>query len=95
MASITIRKLDERLKKDLRKQAAENGRSLEAEAREILKSGVRKSPDKQETGAAFFDRIHRRFMKYGGVDLQLPKRQESRSSRIPNFARDDLQWPDE
>ena len=34
--SITIRNLDDNVKKRLRKQAAENGRSLEAEARDIL-----------------------------------------------------------
>lgn len=96
MASITIRKLDDSLKRDLRRQAADNGRSLESEAREILRAGVKKmAPGKQETGADLFDRIHRRFMKYGGVELRLPKRQASRRSRIPNFARDDLRWPDE
>ena len=36
MASITIRNLDDNVKKTLRKQAAENGRSLEAEVRDIL-----------------------------------------------------------
>ena len=94
MASITVRKLDDNLKKDLRRQAAENGRSLEAEAREILRAGVKgKVAEKQETGADLFDRIHRRFMKYGGVELQTPRRQASRRGRIPNFASDDFQWP--
>jgi antitoxin FitA len=74
MASITIRKLDDNLKKELRRQAADHGRSVEAEAREILRAGVKKSSDRQETGADLFDRIHRRFMKYGGVDLPLPIR---------------------
>ena len=95
MASLTIRKLDESLKKDLRRRAAENGRSVEAEAREILRLGVEKKPGNPETGADLFNRIHRRFMKYGGIELQLPKREASRRSRIPNFARDDLRWPDE
>jgi plasmid stability protein len=37
MASITIRGLDEHTKKRLRVRAARNGRSMEAEAREILR----------------------------------------------------------
>ena len=95
MASITVRNLDENVKKRLRRQAAEHGRSLEAEVREILRAGVKTKPDKEETGADLFDRIHKRFMKYGGVELDLPKRGTTRRSRIPNFARDDLQWPEE
>ncbi|HEX3651709.1 MAG TPA: hypothetical protein VHU18_02675 [Rhizomicrobium sp.] len=82
MASITVRKLDETLKKELRRQAAENGRSVEAEVREILRAGVKKKPEKQETGADLFDRIHQRFMKYGGVDLPLPVR---RGRAVPDL----------
>lgn len=82
MASITIRKLDEKLKKDLRKQAAENGRSLEAEAREILRIGVKKQQSKTETGADLFDSIRRRFEPFGGVDLRLPAR---RGRKLPDF----------
>jgi plasmid stability protein len=37
MASITIRNLDDDLKRRLRVRAAENGRSMEEEAREILR----------------------------------------------------------
>lgn len=64
MASITIRKLDDSLKKNLRRQAAENGRSIEAEAREILRSGVRKKPGAIETGADLFERIRKRLAPY-------------------------------
>jgi plasmid stability protein len=82
MASITIRKLDEDLKKDLRRQAAENGRSLEAEAREILRGGVKKPRAKPETGADLFDRIRQRFAPFGGVELALPVR---RGRKLPDF----------
>lgn len=70
MASITIRNLDESVKKSLRKRAAENGRSLEAEARATLgasvgaKSIAGKS-ESEETGADLFDRIHRQFAAAG------------------------------
>ena len=40
MASITIRKLDDAVKSRLRIRAARHGRSMEEEAREILKVAV-------------------------------------------------------
>ena len=40
MASITVRNLDDGLKRRLRIRAAENGRSMEQEAREILKQAL-------------------------------------------------------
>ena len=40
MASITIRNLDDGLKRRLRVRAAENGRSMEEEARDILRRTV-------------------------------------------------------
>jgi plasmid stability protein len=82
MASITIRKLDESLKKDLRRQAAEHGRSVEAEVREILRAAVKKTPKNRETGADLFDRIHHRFMTYGGVELQLPARRGRKAPEL-------------
>ena len=46
MASITVRNLDDGLKRRLRIRAAENGRSMEQEAREILKAAL-----EEEAGA--------------------------------------------
>ena len=43
MASITIRNLDDDLKQRLRVRAAEHGRSMEEEAREILRRVVGES----------------------------------------------------
>jgi len=40
MASITIRRLDDSIKARLRVRAASRGRSMEQEAREILKAGL-------------------------------------------------------
>ncbi len=40
MASMTIRDLDDRLKRRLRIQAARNNRSMEEEARAILKAAL-------------------------------------------------------
>src|SRR5262249_32981994 len=44
MASITIRRLDERLKALLRLRAAQNGRSMEDEARTILRDAASDGP---------------------------------------------------
>ena len=81
MASITVRNLGDDVKKRLRKQAAENGRSLEAEVREIL-TGHGGKPAKEETGADLFDRIHARFKPYGGLELPEIRR---RGRKVPTF----------
>jgi plasmid stability protein len=43
VSSITIRKLDPALKERLRERAAEQGHSMEAEARRILQQALRSS----------------------------------------------------
>jgi len=71
MASITIRNLDESTKRKLKVRAATNGRSMEQEAREILKS-VLARPSKKQTNLA--DRIRDIFNPLGGVELErLPR----------------------
>ena len=49
MVSITVRNLDDELERRLRERALENGRTLEEEAGEILRSalGGRKGPDRK------------------------------------------------
>ncbi len=79
MASITIRNLDEGLKRRLRVRAAENGRSMEEEAREILRRMVGDPPPPKDLGRA----IHARFAALGGVQLDLPERGPMRSP--PDF----------
>lgn len=68
MASITIRNLEETTKRKLKVRAAINGRSMEQEAREILKSALKGTPSK--SGANLADSIHRRFAPFGGVELE-------------------------
>ena len=70
MASITIRNLDDGLKRRLRMRAAENGRSMEEEARDILRRTVGEAPPPKNLGRA----IHARFAALGGVELELPAR---------------------
>ena len=74
MASITIRNLDDGVKTKLRMRAASNSRSMEEEARVILREAV-------EEGVAPVDLarvIRERFAPYGGVELTLPPREPMR-----------------
>jgi antitoxin FitA len=66
MASITIRNLDEPLKARLRVQAAIHGRSIEDEARDILRVALAREPSQPANLAAS---IRKRFAPLGGVDL--------------------------
>jgi plasmid stability protein len=73
MASITIRNLEEKLKRRLKIRAAENGRSMEQEVREILKSALNQ-PSKPKTGAEMVRQIRAIFEPLGGVELEpLPR----------------------
>ena len=74
MASITIRNLEETTKRKLKIRAATNGRSMEQEAREILKSALQQKPQEPKTGAELVTAIRRRFAPLGGVELEpLPR----------------------
>ena len=71
MASITIRNLEETTKRKLKIRAAENGRSMEQEAREILKQALRHKP---KSGAELVKRIRAIWEPRGGVELEpLPR----------------------
>lgn len=75
MASMTIRNLDESLKRRLRMQAAAHGRSMEEEARDILRSAL--STDASPTGN-LAEAIRARFAPLGGVDLSAAPREAIR-----------------
>lgn len=70
MASITIRNLDDDVKARLRVRAAGHGRSMEEEARLILREAVESDAGPVDLAAA----IRSRFSPLGGVDLDLPAR---------------------
>ncbi len=77
MASITIRQLPEVTKRKLRIRAAQHGRSMEQEAREILRIELNKPTDAAKapkTGKDLVEAIRRRFAPLGGVDLEIPPR---------------------
>ena len=79
MASITIRNLDEAIKHRLRIQAAEHGRSMEEEAREILRQAMSHPAPPANLAAA----IRSRMAKIDGVELNLPVREPMRET--PDF----------
>ena len=74
MASITIRNLDDDIKHRLRVQAAEHGRSMEEEARDILRRVMGKDVPPRNLAAA----IRARISPLGGIDLDLPAREPTR-----------------
>ena len=80
MTSITIRKLDDALKSRLRVQAAIHGRSMEDEARDILRSALSHEPTRKGSLAAS---IRARFAPLGGVDLPAVVREPMRAP--PSF----------
>jgi plasmid stability protein len=83
MATIVIRKLDETVKRKLQIRAARNGRSMEAEAREALSEIVVHEPRPQRKGG-LGTALHKRFARFGGVDLPIPPRTFS-SRPLPKF----------
>ncbi|MEO8051366.1 MAG: plasmid stabilization protein [Acidobacteriota bacterium] len=66
MSSLLIRQLDDTIKTRLRLRAARRGRSMEAEAREILKTALSQL---SRAGTSLADRIHKRFAAVGGFEL--------------------------
>ena len=71
MASITVRNLEEGLQRRLRIRAAENGRSMEQEARAILRAVLDQEASK---GKDLASAIRARFAPLGGVELDIPPR---------------------
>lgn len=80
MASILIRNLDERTKDRLRLRAARHKRSMEDEARTILRSALSEDAARPVNLA---DAIGARFRALGGVELELPAREPMREPPRP------------
>jgi len=80
MATLTIRQLDQKTKTRLRVRAAHHGRSMEEEAREILRSALTTSSRSKGNLA---EAIRRRCASFGGIELSLPGRDAVR--KAPRF----------
>lgn len=81
MAVLTIRKMSDATKRKLRMRAAQNGRSMEEEARQIIERDLA-APPQDEANLA--EAIHRLFAPLGGVELELMPRQPVRDP--PDFS---------
>lgn len=81
MASITIRNLDDDIKQRLRVRAAERGRSMEEEAREILRWVMAEGAPPRNLAAA----IRARVAPADRMDLNLPAREPMREP--PEFGK--------
>lgn len=75
MASMTIRNIDEKLKARLRVQAARHGRSMEDEARDILRAALSTEVARALT---LVDSIRARIEPLGGVELEIAPREAMR-----------------
>ena len=76
MATLTIRNLDDAVRDRLRRRAAEHGHSMEEEVRQILRQVV--EPTKPApTTEGLGSRIHNHFARLGGVELELPARNDT------------------
>jgi plasmid stability protein len=82
MASITIRRLADATKERLRVRASRHGRSMEEEAREILKVALTEKGTGERNLA---ESIRRRFAAVGGVELPDLPRESLR--RPPDFGK--------
>ena len=75
MVTLTIRDLDESLKRSLRMRAASRNRSMEEEARQILRAALLESPAPERDLAT---RIRARFVGLGDMTLNVPPREPVR-----------------
>jgi antitoxin FitA len=86
MSSITIRNLEPAIKDRLRIRAAENGHSMEAEARRILHTALIASPRPPATDLPIpnlYERIRALVEPVGGIDVEVPSRDPVRE--VPTF----------
>ena len=81
MASITIRNLDDETKERLRVRAAHRRRSMEEEARSILREALDAETTLPRNLAKL---VHDRFAALGGVDLEIPVREPMRDPPQPS-----------
>lgn len=76
MATLTIRDLDESLKRRLRTRAASRNRSMEEEARQILRAAL---ADASGPTVDIVSRIRSRFSGLGDFELAVPEREPVRA----------------
>jgi antitoxin FitA len=80
MSAITIRKLPDGAKQRLRMRAAAHGRSMEAEARDILLSTL---DEPRPVDLTWIEGLVELGNEFGGVELDIPAREPD---RVPDFS---------
>lgn len=80
MTAITIRKLPDGVKQRLRMRAAVNGRSMEAEARDILVEALSIT---SRTDLSWIEQLIEVGYEVGGADLEIP---EDRPATAADFS---------
>ncbi len=78
MATLTIRNIDDSLKRQLRITAAKHGCSMEEEVRRILRKELSSEPDIKGLGS----RINQYFKQSDLDELQIPERSFPRNSDL-------------
>lgn len=81
MSTMTIRDMDDDLSSRLRALAARHGRSVEDEAKDILRTAL---SSESVAGGSLYEAIRARVSPLGGVELELPPREGIRQP--PDFA---------
>jgi plasmid stability protein len=84
MATLTIRNLDETVKRRLQVRAALNGRSMEAEVRASLAAAVEDAPVSPAVEEDLGTALYKRFAEFGGIELEIPPRLFS-TRPLPSF----------
>jgi antitoxin FitA len=87
MTSLTIRNLDVETKQKFRELAARHGKSMEEEARSMIRAAVNDNPAAEphlKKGQSMWDVIVELREKYGTFELEIPERKAS-TREPPSF----------
>lgn len=87
MASITVRKIDEKVKMKLRIRAALHGNSMEKEIREILATAVKEDPQELQQKEGLYTAIRRRLAEAGIDGIDLPEFDRGPWRKGPDFGK--------
>ena len=94
MASLLIRNVDDALHARLKEAAARHRRSLEEEARELLRAAVARQ-EQEASGESLVEIARRLFGPEHGVDLDIPPRGSAPSRPPPDFSGPEWGYLDE
>lgn len=85
MSSITVRKIDEKVKTKLRIRAALHGNSMEKEIREILAIAVEEDPREPQQKEGLYTALRHRLAAAGIDGIDLPEFDRGPWRKGPNF----------